>query len=282
MAQSSDTTSVKPEADTAEYTWAVRINPNNQNRIISCIEAGAQHNDFIDVFKLGNFYWFVFQGASKLSSGNFIQAQFEVKELKEFIQKKGRILKAIYINDKEFKGLAVNKGDLDVICEQTYRSPDFVRLNDLSKKEIDVVDEPSDTVEMKITKITSYLQKNSAILNTLPELVENGSISKESLLGGVEQIKENVAKLNDNLTALRELAESKPSAEKIAEAILKLHPYKKWNELIIPTIVEKHYMKITAVDVEDPNAKKPIIKIKLQKVIMVGTDEGSDKGSDSE
>lgn len=262
MAQSS-------ESNKTEYTWAVRLYPNTQARIIECVEAGAQHNDFKGVFKLANYYWLIFQGASKESAGNFIQASFEVKEITEFIHKKGRIIKAIYWTDKEFKGLAVNNGDLNVICEQTYRSPDFKRLNDLSKAEIDFVDEPNDTIDVKIKKTESYMQKCSAILNSLPELVENGSITKESLLNGVDQIKDNVDKLGENLKTLRELSENKPGAEKIVETLLKLHPYKKWNQIIIPTVIEKHFMKITAVDVDDPNAKKPVIKVKLQKVIMM-------------
>lgn len=277
MATSSQEKTITTKVDNShkiEHYWTVRIHPNEQSRIIECIEAGSFYNDFTGVFKLGNFYWITFQGASKLSSGNFTNAHFEVKELNEFNQKKGRIVKAIYWTDKEFKGFAVNNGDLKTICEETYKNPDFKRLNDLSKGEIDEVDEPSDTLEMKLKKTESYASKSLAILNTLPDLVEDGTITKKSLLEAVDTINVNVKKLDENHKALSELIASKPGAEKIAETLPKLHPYQKWNQIVVPTTIENQYMKITAVVVDDPT-KKPTLKVKLQKVIIVNEQKDS-------
>lgn len=271
MSQSSqESQSQEPQSkkiQETEHTWTVRVFPNEQGRIMECIQVGAQHNDFKGVFKFQNFYYMVFQGFSGQSAGNFIQSHFQVKELGDFIQKKGRIVKAVYWDDKEFKGFALNKGEIIAICEEVYQNPEFTRLNDLSKPELDFVDEQSDTLEIKVMKTESYLAKCSGILQTLPELKENGTISKEGLNLGVDQIKDNFEKLSENLKTLRELVNSKLGAEKIAETLAKLHPYKKWNQVIIPTIVEGEHMKITAVDVLDPDAKKPVIKIKLQKMV---------------
>ena len=271
MSQNSETSQTvqKKESDKPkeiEHTWAVRVFPNEQTRIIECIQAGAQHNDFKGIFKFQNFYYMVFKGFSGQSSGNLIQAHFQVKEIDDFIQKKGRIVKAVYWDDKEFKGFALNKGEIIAICEEVYQNPEFTRLNDLSKPELDFADEPSDTLEIKVMKTESYLAKCSGILQTLPELKENGTITAEGLKLGIDQLKDNYEKLSENLKTLRELINNKPGAEKIVETLAKMHPYKKWNQVIIPTIVEGDHMKITAVDVLDPNAKKPIIKIKLQKI----------------
>lgn len=263
--QETQSKEIKPKE--IEHTWAVRVFPNEQIRIMECVEAGSHHNDFIGVFKFQNFYYMIFRGFSKQSAGNFIQSHFQVKEIGDFIQKKGRIVKAVYWNEKEFKGFALNRDEVLAICEGVYKNPNFIRLNDLSKPEIDFADDPSDTLEIKIMKTESYLAKCSSILQTLRELKEGGAISTEGIHLGIDQIKDNFEKLSENLKQLRELISSKPGAEKIAETLVKLHPYKKWNQIIIPTIVEGEHMKITAVDVLDPDAEKPVIKIKLQKII---------------
>jgi len=263
-------TSSIPEYDSKqERQWAVKV-PNTEFAIGRCVEIGAQYNDFKGVIKFQNFYYLLFNGYSDKSADGFRKEGFVIKEVKEFIHKKGAIHKAVYMTDPQFKGFAIPIAEFMMYCIKCYRGdPELNRLQDLGKPEIDFVDEPTDTTDIKILKTNSYIAKCMAIIKSLPKLLDDKIISEQSLDYATNQMKDNIEKLKYNLSILENNGD-----------ISTLHPFIKWNRVMVQLLGSenppKTLLEIVAVDVMDSKSALPTIKIRLNEVPFEKSDQTSE------